>query len=59
MGIVAKSAHQKGKTRSATRPAAMKVIQKTLRCMAYSSSELAPATRAGAKAFSQTIPDAP
>jgi len=33
MGIVAARAHQKGKIRSATRPAAMKVIQKTLRCM--------------------------
>lgn len=38
MGIVAARAHQKGKIRSATRPAAMKVIQKTLRCMAYSNS---------------------
>jgi len=41
MGMVAARAHQKGKTKSATRPAAMKVIQKTLRCMAYSSSEVA------------------
>jgi hypothetical protein len=30
---VATTAHQKGKTKSARRPAMVKVIQKTLRCM--------------------------